>query len=69
MGWLLVEWAWHGITVLEKGTAFGSLTSTYNRNSSRILVANFAGNPAVTVGTADPDAGQGLMEDDIGILQ
>ena len=42
--------------VIEKGTAFGSLTSTY-RNDSRILVANLAGNPAVKVGTADPDAG------------
>ena len=48
--------------VLDKGTAFGSLTSTY-RYDSRILVANFAGNPAVTViSTYSPTEGASIIE-------
>ena len=47
--------------VLDKGTAFGSLTSTY-RYDSRILVVNFAGNPAVSViSTYSPTEGASII--------
>ena len=48
--------------VLDKGTAFGSLTITY-RYDSPILVANFAENLAVTViSTYSPTEGASIIE-------